>query len=587
MRSSIPPRARARRGIYPISDKVGSFSWHAVRRAHARLPGLARRAAAPVMLAVAVLCALVRLPVLAESHGPSAAVETALPPNITKRLLLDHRTVSSTRSATLVPGKAVKHPQNPLLSDANVAEMRPWEVRYDNMQPNVYFDRSDSTWKLWYSSWTTCDTTGTPSHGTKGDACSTKGYWPCTGVAAPQLGAKGRTAALMYAESKDGVTWTKPAVGAVKDSSTVANKTDFSQNNIVVLDTTGTGVLVDECAPPSQRYKIFGELNGPGGHRHSRALGVSADGIHWNMSDFEGSSVALDRHGTHNNLVFDPASQKYYGFGRPSNSPFRTEGVSHSVGPEFLGKWTASAPCGLEIHENKTYQPDALVVMSEPYAGVWLGFANMLSVTTPTAASSAGTTEIELAYSVDLLNWRYVAHGTPFIPRGAPGSYDCCELFGAKQQPFIRGDKMHIFYTAGNGPFMGSRAAGFSMATLQRDWWFGYTSTQNTTSATIFTAPVTVGSSGMLLVSADARYGGVSVGVVAARPIKRLAVGNCVKLRGNLTDAPVRWKVAEATATDELSPPGAAPLALLVGANVTLEFRLDPGAVLFAFDLPN
>eukprot|EP01046_Picozoa_sp_COSAG06_P062357 COSAG06_NODE_14037_length_1195_cov_1.403285_2_plen_107_part_00 len=73
--------------------------------------------------------------------------------------------------------------------------------------------------------------------------------------------------------------------------------------------------------------------------------------------------------------------------------------------------------------------------MTEPYAGVWLGFANMLSVTTPTAASSAGTTEVELAYSTDLLHWQYVSPGTPFIPRGAPGSFDCCEIFGAKQQP--------------------------------------------------------------------------------------------------------------------------------------------------------
>jgi len=73
--------------------------------------------------------------------------------------------------------------------------------------------------------------------------------------------------------------------------------------------------------------------------------------------------------------------------------------------------------------------------MTEPYAGVWLGFANMLSVTTPTAASSAGTTEVELAYSTDLLHWQYVSPGTPFIPRGTPGSFDCCEIFGAKQQP--------------------------------------------------------------------------------------------------------------------------------------------------------
>lgn len=63
----------------------------------------------------------------------------------------------------------------------------------------------------------------------------------------------------------------------------------------------------------------------------------------------------------------------------------------------------------------------------------------------------AGTTDVELAWSTDLLDWKYVAHGTPFIPRGPPGSYDCCEIFGAKQQPVIDGDEMKIWYTGGNG----------------------------------------------------------------------------------------------------------------------------------------
>ena len=70
---------------------------------------------------------------------------------------------------------------------------------------------------------------------------------------------------------------------------------------------------------------------------------------------------------------------------------------------------------GLELDEDKAYQPDALVVMSEPYHGIWLGFANMLSVTVPKPETAAGTTEVELAWSPDLKHWKYVAHGTPFI----------------------------------------------------------------------------------------------------------------------------------------------------------------------------
>ena len=72
---------------------------------------------------------------------------------------------------------------------------------------------------------------------------------------------------------------------------------------------------------PSQRYKLFGELDAQGGHKHSKALATSADGLRWNTSAFQGSSAMLDRHGTHNNLVFDPVSNTYFGFGRSSNMP--------------------------------------------------------------------------------------------------------------------------------------------------------------------------------------------------------------------------------------------------------------------------
>ena len=128
---------------------------------------------------------------------------------------------------------------------------------------------------------------------------------------------------------------------------------------------------------------------------------------------------------------------------------------------------------------------------------------------------------------------------------------------------------MKIFYTGGNGPFMGSRAAGFSLATLQRDWWFGFTP-ENGTRAIVQTVPVVVGAGGQLRVSADARHGAVAVGVVGHAA---LSPQNCAPLRGNLTEAAVAWKA------------DAAGLAPLVGQNVSLEFWVERGAVLFAFDL--
>jgi len=255
----------------------------------------------------------------------------------TKHLLLDAQTVAKVVGATLVPGRATKHPANPLFSDANAEQRKPWEVRYDNMQPNVYYDQGK--YRLWYSSWTTCQSSAS-TQGTSGDACSTTPYWPCSGIVAPHLGPAGRIPSLLYAESDDGVTWSKPRLGVVSDSSTTSNKTDFASNNIVLTNNDGSGVYIDASATdPAQRYKLFGELAG------NKALATSPDGYHWNISKAGPSDKLLDPHGTHNNLVFDPASGRYYGFGRVSNSPFRTQSVAVSKGPDFLGKWDKAIPC--------------------------------------------------------------------------------------------------------------------------------------------------------------------------------------------------------------------------------------------------
>ena len=223
------------------------------------------------------------------------------------------------------------------------------------MQPNVYLD--GGKWKLWYSSWVTCEPSAA-TKGTKGDACATKGYWPCSGVSAPELGPAGRLPGLMFAESDDGIVWSKPALGVTNDSRTTANKTDFASNNIVLLGNDGTGVLVDEHAPLAERYKLFGELEARAKHvgATTKALAVSPDGLRWSTA--VGSEKALAPHGTHCNAVWDPDTKRYVGFGRVSNSPFRTESVAVSETESYMGPWRPATPCGLEKQEDDAYQPD-------------------------------------------------------------------------------------------------------------------------------------------------------------------------------------------------------------------------------------
>jgi len=81
----------------------------------------------------------------ASSRTISAGFGEVIPPR-PKYLLLDSRIIESAEGVKLVLGKVVKHPANPLFK-----EDKPWEVRFDNLYPNVLYDEQDLTYKCWYS----------------------------------------------------------------------------------------------------------------------------------------------------------------------------------------------------------------------------------------------------------------------------------------------------------------------------------------------------------------------------------------------------------------------------------------------------
>ena len=63
-----------------------------------------------------------------------------------KYLLLDTRITERARNAKLVVTPAEKDSRNPLFG-----EDKPWEQRFDNLYPNVMYDRQEGLYKCWYS----------------------------------------------------------------------------------------------------------------------------------------------------------------------------------------------------------------------------------------------------------------------------------------------------------------------------------------------------------------------------------------------------------------------------------------------------
>lgn len=86
-------------------------------------------------------------------------------------------------------------------------ETERWEMRFDNMQPNVYFDRDAAKWRAWYSTMSECggNATGPGTDPTLPPDCQALPS-NCSAAADPSWHWRciKRAGAFAYAESEDG-----------------------------------------------------------------------------------------------------------------------------------------------------------------------------------------------------------------------------------------------------------------------------------------------------------------------------------------------------------------------------------------------
>lgn len=135
-------------------------------------------------------------------------------------------------------GTFVKDEQNNPLFREGIFEqpMLPWEPRFDNGYPNVFWDPEYKKFRCYY----TLFIRDPASLNTPPKERPNKEYAP------PY-----RQTGCCYAESKDGVHWVKPNLGLVEfDGST--------ENNILYKNVHGTSVLYDPGdRDPKRRYKLL------------------------------------------------------------------------------------------------------------------------------------------------------------------------------------------------------------------------------------------------------------------------------------------------------------------------------------------
>jgi hypothetical protein len=443
----------------------------------------------------------------------SAGIGT-VPPDPDKLLLLDRRVIDSVEQARLVPGKVVKEARNPLFQAD-----KPWENSLNNLYPNLLWDEEEGLFKLWYKCVLADKEVIAMMDGPS--TVHDVGWY------------------LLYATSRDGLTWDKPTLGLF------AHGGD-RDTNIVARDVPNVGVFKDPRDPdPARRYKMVYDIGL--GQLRTR---FSADGIHW------GEPVAVTgftpQHGdTHNNAFWDPRIRRYVWFtklyiGERTVARLESEDFSHWRDTGMVLRST--------VEEGRVSQTYCLPVF--PYANVYLGYVMMYNV------GKGRTVDCELAWSHDGVRWQRVAPGVPFLPRGAPGTYDSQCIYAQAGPATAQDGQLLIYYGGSDFPHQGwKRHCLLSLARLRVDGFAGYEPADPGRPAVLTTAPVILAARTLTL-SADAAGGRVDVEV--------LDVGNRVLAK------------AAAVTGDVTDHPLAVDLQPLLGRTVRLRFTLAR-ARLYAF----
>ncbi|MEP0844927.1 MAG: hypothetical protein HRF43_19675 [Phycisphaerae bacterium] len=489
------------------------------------------------------ICVLVLLGFSAASTAAPIAVDHR------KQLFLDDYLIASMNNVQRRIQPAEKHPANPVIWAEEA-----WEEKLVTLYGSVI--RDQGRYKAWYK---------------------------CGG-------------GIAYAESDDGITWSKPPLDVVL--------VDGRKTN-VLLRKTGKfngaegypyfyelfGVHKDVKDPdPSRRYKM-GFLNietgykGPGGDPfhpgQRRGLGVagSPDGIHWKLIDNWATEAICDG-ATH--WMFDPARDRYVLYGRTRKTLPEVEAawskydwykdwhsgraVARVESPDFL-TWDftrpASAPVvltadlgdkpGTEIYSMKVF----------PYESVYIGLVQVYM-----ALPDESTLDVQLAVSRDSVHFTRVGDRSPFIPLGGVGSWDRFNLSLANNDPHPDGDRLRFYYggrmyrhTPYKGPDTGPTRSGIGFATIRKDRFVALQASFD--GGQIVTRPLLL-TGRTLRLNAQANFGEIIVEVLddAGKTLARSE-----EIRVDNLDIPVAWR-------DGGFPPDGRPVQLRITLKNALLFAI-------------
>jgi hypothetical protein len=500
--------------------------------------------ALPILLA-AMLCA----PALAAEPKPVPAKGRTI-------LLVDDHDILYRSGTRRVLHPPTKHAQNPLIT-----EDKPWEMAIGWV--SVHRDAKTGKYQLWYQAYA-------------GKRAQLKTH-ECT---------------VAYAESADGVTFTKPNLGLF----------DFNgdtNNNIVLLGSGGYGdrycnsVIVDAAeSDPQRRYKMaFSDwsVDDKGQHWVGMHVAFSPDGIRWtkhpgpplHRSYYGAKGVQPPLAGenpygetkspdgrvrrrallplTHSDaadVIYDPKRKAFVIYGKMwTDGPDGGMGWKHAMGrseskdflqwskPQLVA-WPDDADGALEFHTSPVF------IHRERY----------FSLSQILHRANQGMMDVELMLSRDGFEWDRPFRAPLFIPRSPGEQFDSGTILSTST--FITHSKeMRFYYGAYSSGAIGGgtnitgdqQKSGVGLATLPLDRFAGLRSEPEPASAKV-KSPPNIGQITLkpldfykcrqITVNADASQGAVRAELLTADGyrVPGFTKADSTALRGDNLRHVLKWK---------------------------------------------
>jgi hypothetical protein len=370
-----------------------------------------------------------------------------------------------------------------------------------------------------------------------------------------------------YAESADGVHWTKADLGMFAYKGDTHTNILFRQigEGVARSRVHGTGVFIDPHAPAEARYKcisqgLFSDRTPP----YKIAGMTSPDGLRWTRLPSPICDVFAD---SQYSGMWDARIGRYVVYGRVNGRGRALGRAESSDFAKFPAPKLLMQTDELDPPDSDLYNPAAI---RYPFAdGVYLAFPRLYEHKTYTL-------DIRLLVSRDGVHWTWPERAA-FIPLGVKGSFDSGSLYMG--QGIVRqGDKLSLYYSGASInheqadlPVLvkpeGERV--YSRVVTRLDRFVG--ATAGRAGGWFVTPPVRFAGKALEM-NLLAKPGGrarVALCDATGRALPGFTLAECIPLRGDHLRATVRWR-------------GGADVSALAGGPVRLKVALRD-ASLFAF----